>query len=148
MGVLSKERHNIVSDQVGKLLSGGMKSTVIRHKNIRIDGTILDVSASVTCITYNGQKAIQAIVRDITELKVMEEWLRKTEKLSLVGRLAGVAHEIRNPMTSIKGFIQLVKSTKEWKDYYTDIILSELERTEAIIYEFLSLAKPNDARHS
>lgn len=144
---LLKEEHEMICDQMNKLLSGELKSTVLRIKNLRLDGTVLDVSASVTCITYNGQKAIQAIVRDITELKVMQEWLRKTEKLSLVGQLAaGVAHEIRNPMTSIKGFIQLVKSTKEWKDYYTDIILSELERTEAIIYEFLSLAKPSDAK--
>ncbi|MCT8137269.1 GHKL domain-containing protein [Anaerobacillus sp. CMMVII] len=78
----------------------------------------------------------------------MEVWLRKTEKLSLVGQLAaGVAHEIRNPLTSIKGFMQLVKSTKECKDFYIDIILSELERTESIIYEFLSLAKPNEIKH-
>lgn len=94
---------------------------------------------------YPMNDLISVYFLDITEQKKMEEWMKKTEKLSLVGQLAaGVAHEIRNPMTSIKGFIQLTKSTKECKETYIDIILAELERTEAIIYEFLALAKPNE----
>ncbi|WP_179295431.1 PAS domain S-box protein [Bacillus sp. FJAT-45350] len=104
------------------------------------------VKSTASAITYKGKTAIQAVVRDITEERKIEEWMKKTEKLSLVGQLAaGVAHEIRNPMTSIKGFIQLAKTTKELKDIYIDIMLTELERTESIIYEFLSLAKPNGA---
>jgi two-component system, sporulation sensor kinase A len=104
-----------------------------------------NLEATFAIRMYPIEDIISIYFLDITEQKKMEEWLKKTEKLSLVGQLAaGVAHEIRNPMTSIRGFMQLVKSTKEFKDFYIDIILSELERTEAIIYEFLSLAKPNE----
>lgn len=102
------------------------------------------LNATFSVRLYPMNDIVSVYFLDVTEQKKMEEWLRKTEKLSLVGQLAaGVAHEIRNPMTSIKGFMQLVKSTKEFKEFYIDIILTELERTEEIIYEFLSLAKPN-----
>ncbi len=137
-----------VNDNLTKILNGSLKSMIAREHTIyRIDGIPVTISSTVSATTYNGKQAIQAIVRDITELKKMDEWLQKSEKLSLVGQLAaGVAHEVRNPLTSIKGFIQLAKTTKEFKEFYIDIILSELDRTETIIYEFLSLAKPNETR--
>lgn len=140
-----EDEHQMVRESMEQLDNGEKKSILMRQRNLRVDGTIIDVSATITKINYDGKPAIQAIVHDITEIQKMEEWMRKTEKLSLVGQLAaGVAHEIRNPMTSIKGFIQLAKSTKELKESFIDIILSELNRTEAIIYEFLALAKPNE----
>lgn len=81
------------------------------------------------------------LTQDITEMKSREMMLRKTDKLGVIGRLAaGIAHEIRNPMTSIKGFLQLLAIDKD--NEYTDVILSELERIESIMNEFLTLAKP------
>lgn len=62
-----------------------------------------------------------------------------------IGNLAaGIAHEIRNPLTTIKGFIQLVKPyLKEIeKEEYADISLDEIERTDRILYQFLNAAKP------
>ena len=57
---------------------------------------------------------------------------------------AGVAHEIRNPMTALKGFIQLLKGSIQNEDHalYFNVITSELKRIESIITEFLILAKP------
>ncbi|KIL73345.1 PAS domain-containing sensor histidine kinase [Bacillus badius] len=84
------------------------------------------------------------ISRDITELKKKELMIRKWDKLSAVGQLAaGIAHEVRNPLTSVKGFMQLL--AQETNNKYTDIILSELERIEFIMNEFLILAKPHQA---
>jgi PAS domain S-box-containing protein len=74
-----------------------------------------------------------------------EELLRKTEKLSIVGQLAaGVAHEIRNPLTSLKGFLQLLKERNETPDNspFYDIMLSEIDRIHFISGELLFLAKP------
>ncbi|MBM7649612.1 PAS domain S-box-containing protein [Bacillus ectoiniformans] len=80
---------------------------------------------------------------DITERKQAEEWMRKSEKLTVVGELAaGVAHEIRNPLTSIKGFIHLLKEENDERKSYFDIIESELERINLIVNEFLVLGKP------
>lgn len=79
---------------------------------------------------------------DITELRLAEELLRKSEKLSVAGQLAaGVAHEIRNPLTTLKGFLQLLYDSAEEK-FYFDIMLKELHRIENITSEFLLLAKP------
>ncbi|QPA31802.1 PAS domain-containing sensor histidine kinase [Thermaerobacillus caldiproteolyticus] len=83
-------------------------------------------------------------LRDITERKEMELQLRKSDTLNVVGELAaGIAHEIRNPMTALKGFIQLLQgSIKEDYSMYFNVIMSELKRIESIITEFLVLAKP------
>ncbi|MGO4886537.1 ATP-binding protein [Anaerobacillus sp. MEB173] len=88
--------------------------------------------------------ALFVMVEDITEKKKTEELMLKSEKLSVVSRLAaGVAHEIRNPLTSVKGFLQMMnESTSVNKDYMT-IVVSEINRVELIIQEFLSLAKPH-----
>lgn len=85
---------------------------------------------------------IVMISRDISERKKAEEFLLQSEKLSIVGELAaGVAHEIRNPLTTIKGFVQLYKSENSHIEY-NDLLLNELERIENITSEMLSLGKP------
>lgn len=84
---------------------------------------------------------IYEIAKDITDSKLAEEMLRRSDKLSLVGQLAaGVAHEIRNPLTTLKGFVQLVRPNIDKR--YADIMLSELERINLIVSEFLILSKP------
>lgn len=82
--------------------------------------------------------------KDITEKLEMEEQLKKSDTLNVVGELAaGIAHEIRNPMTALKGFIQLLEdSIQEDHSMYFNIITSELMRIDSIINEFLILAKP------
>ncbi|WP_044895099.1 PAS domain-containing sensor histidine kinase [Bacillus alveayuensis] len=90
-----------------------------------------------------GTEQVLFVSTDITERKQAEELLRKSEKLAVVGELAaGVAHEIRNPLTSIKGFIHLLKEGNEKHKHYFDIIESELERISLIVNEFLMLGKP------
>ncbi|USK41378.1 PAS domain S-box protein [Cytobacillus firmus] len=82
--------------------------------------------------------------KDITEKLEMEEQLRKSDTLNVIGELAaGIAHEIRNPMTALKGFIQLLEgSVKEDYTMYFNVITTELSRIDSIINEFLILAKP------
>lgn len=90
---------------------------------------------------------IIVILRYLTLLKdrIAAEHLQKTEKLALVGQLAaGVAHEIRNPLTSIKGFVQLIQSKKNQPipEFYLEIITQELDRINDIVGEMVVLAKP------
>lgn len=118
----------------------------LEYKFIRLDGSVFVFEGSSLSITYGGKEAILSIGRDITERKKQtEQLLQKSEKLALLGQMAaGIAHEIRNPLTSIKGFVQLFKTETHKKEYY-DIVLSELDRINDIVGEFLVLAKPTAA---
>jgi len=109
------------------------------------DGRLVDVSVSTSAIyDENGNCiAFASITRDVTEHKKMEELLRRSEKLTTVGQLAaGVAHEIRNPLTTLRGFLQFQQQKKVLNLNHTDIMLSELDRINLIVSEFLILAKP------
>lgn len=74
---------------------------------------------------------------------ISPESVAQTDKLSLAGVLAaGIAHEIRNPLTSLRGFIQL---QREQQPLYSRIMLEEIDRINAIVSELLLLAKPKAA---
>jgi PAS domain S-box-containing protein len=110
----------------------------------KADGSWLYIETRGTPIFDENRKVVQCVYgsRDISERKKAEELLLRTEKLSVVGQMAaGVAHEFRNPLTSIKGFAQLLQQGNE-KPEYIEMILSEVRRLEAIVWEFLTLAKP------
>ena len=111
-----------------------------------IDGTVKHFDYSTKPRIIDGLNL--TVIIDVTEKAKMQEQLRKSDRLSIVGELAaGIAHEIRNPMTALKGFIQLLKpSIKAEHSMYYDVITSELARIDSIINEFLILAKPQEIR--
>lgn len=77
------------------------------------------------------------------------ERLQQAEKLNSISQLAAsVAHEIRNPMTTIRGFMQLLKEAKNLttdQNMFVTVSIEELDRTQMIINDFLSLARPNSS---
>ncbi|MBF0549181.1 MAG: PAS domain-containing protein [Deltaproteobacteria bacterium] len=86
------------------------------------------------------------LFRDLRQVRELENKVRRSERLAAVGRLAaGVAHEIRNPLSSIKGFAQLFK--KDFpngtpKGEYLDIMIKEIDRLNRTITDLLTYAKP------
>ncbi|MDT2242820.1 histidine kinase dimerization/phospho-acceptor domain-containing protein [Paenibacillus larvae] len=117
------------------------KHTYFCHK----DGSRFPVEYVSSPIFQEEGEQIGAVItfRDMTEQKRTEELLRKSDMLSAVGQLAaGVAHEIRNPLTSLKGFLQLIKPSTGKENYYMEIMQDELKRIEHIVDEFLFVAKP------
>lgn len=118
-----------------------------QHYEVQImhrDSHVIDLGLTSIPIVINEQiTGVFMIGRDITDRKRSEELLLRSEKLSVVGRLAaGVAHEIRNPLTSLKGFLQLLNSRINDYEEYFEIMLNELERINFIVSEFLVIAKP------
>lgn len=94
-------------------------------------------------ITYNGNRAILGVFKDLSEQMVEDERLMQSERLSTAGQLAaGIAHEIRNPLTAINGFMKLLRSSEHKNEQYFSIIESELKRIEFIVNELLILSKP------
>jgi two-component system sporulation sensor kinase A len=125
-------------------VKAGKKITNRESVRRRKDGELINVIFSVSPIKNAEGRviALAGINRDITESKRTEEFLKKSDKLNVVGQLAaGLAHEIRNPLTSLRGFIQMLKPVSK-KEHY-DIMISELDRINSIISEFLAIAKPD-----
>jgi PAS domain S-box-containing protein len=109
------------------------------------EGTLLNVV--VSCFPLWEQEdqlnGWAVIIRDITEKKQAQEALIRSEKLTIAGELAAsIAHEIRNPITTVKGFLQLLQSGTMEKWNYYDLMASEIDRIELILSELLMLAKP------
>jgi PAS domain S-box-containing protein len=109
------------------------------------DGEVIEVEiSSIRIHNYMGKMVTLSVIRDLTERKRTEESLIQSEKLSVVGQLAaGVAHEIRNPLTALIGFCKLSKSKFGDQVSYFDIMLNELDRINMIVNEFMTLAKPH-----
>lgn len=84
--------------------------------------------------------------QDLTEIRLMEESIRRKDRLAAVGRVgAGLAHEIRNPLGAMRGAIQVLQSATPPESMQADlmgIILRESDRLNSIITNFLSYAKP------
>lgn len=123
------------------------------HKNcemelIHKDGHTLIVECTAVPMIINHQPAgIICYGKDVTKLRLAEEQLRRAEKLSVVGELsASVAHEIRNPLTSLKGFVQVLESDDSKHQFYYQIMEEELDRINHIVSELLLLAKPQEIK--
>lgn len=99
---------------------------------------------SADFIYIEDQKCVLTVITDITERKQFEKEMFRLDRLNLIGEMAaGIGHEVRNPMTTVRGFLQILgekeKSLKH-KEYF-DLMIEELDRANSIITEFLSLAK-------
>ncbi|WP_373896100.1 ATP-binding protein [Virgibacillus sp. CBA3643] len=91
----------------------------------------------------NSRICYIATVKDITDKKEAEEIMIRSEKMSIAGQLAaGIAHEIRNPLTSLKGFLQLMQAGVKGNEQYYKIMLDEIEKMESITSELLFISKP------
>lgn len=86
------------------------------------------------------------ILRDLTNIRELEDAVRQADRLSSLGALAaGLAHEIKNPLGGIKGAAQLLEmelpDNPELRDY-TRVMLKEVQRVNRIVEDLLALASP------
>lgn len=119
------------------------------NRNLEFDiGTISGEARpsviSTEYIDFNHEKCLLWIIRDLTEIKSLQQEMARLGQLNLVGEMAAsIGHEIRNPMTTARGFIQMLGGKAEcanYKDYF-DLIIEELDRANTIVSEFLSVAQ-------
>lgn len=115
------------------------------HELICKDGRVLLVRIKGSPLLNHGQvEGGLILAEDITDYREMEKQMARLAQLHTVGEIAaGIGHEIRNPMTTVKGFLQLMSREERFNDYhgYLDLMIEELERANDIISEFLSLAR-------
>ncbi|MEK0315409.1 ATP-binding protein [Cohnella sp. 56] len=113
-------------------------------REVAVDGDVL-VSSGETVGAY-------LLIRDVTQWMMLEEQVRRADRLKMIGQVAaGTAHEIRNPLTAIKGFVQLMQKSFDERSMdkelnYSKIVLSELDRVQALVGEFLLLSKSRETK--
>ncbi len=142
-----------LEDEIRQVLSD---ADSILEKEVKINGDGKGKSfLALTVSPLKDQESSRprgavVILRDMTIIRELEQEVITSEKFAALGRLsAGVAHEIRNPLNSIKGFIQYFqkKLALEPEDYrYTDLMLTEVDRLNRVISKLLAYSKPREPR--
>ncbi len=144
--MVAEERERTLEKMRKTLETGNIRN--VQYTLLRPDGTCFpaELNASLVLNSAGQPKGYIGIIRDVTERKKTELEMARLDRLNLVGEMAaGIAHEIRNPMTAARGFIQLLGEREECKPFkgYFSLITEELDRANLIITGFLSLAKHN-----
>lgn len=115
------------------------------EKIISRDSEIRYVSVSTYILKnrYKSMIGVMAIVHDITQEKMLEEQLMHVEKLAIAGQMAAeLAHEIKNPICSIKGLMQIIGKKYNLEDSkYYEVITNELNRINSLLQRFLTLTQ-------
>lgn len=142
---IPEKYHNTVIEN-SQRIDKGIPVGLFKIEMIRLDQKVIEIELKGHHTTFEDRYARYYIIRDVTHRRQMEQLLMHSEKLSMAGQLAaGIAHEVRNPLTTIKGFLQLLNS-REKSLPYSKVIFSEINRIELILKELLLLSKPQKAK--
>ncbi|WP_235616175.1 PAS domain-containing sensor histidine kinase [Lysinibacillus parviboronicapiens] len=122
-----------------------------KHANIHVvDETQVGSTCyyEISSIFDEYNNIIVTVINDETEKKQLQHKIEHQQALNVVGQMAAsIAHEIRNPLTSLKGFTELLKlNADEESHMYLSVIDSELQRMEQILSELLVLSKPTSMK--
>ncbi|WGD73823.2 two-component sensor histidine kinase KinC [Bacillus subtilis] len=149
------EKH--VADHINTQIQNKASSGMFTAKYVTKNGTIFwgEVHYKLYYDRDDQFTGSLGTMSDITERKEAEDELieinerlaRESQKLSITSELAaGIAHEVRNPLTSVSGFLQIMKTQYPDRKDYFDIIFSEIKRIDLVLSELLLLAKPQAIR--
>ncbi len=142
LSIFKDEKKSEIIDRIQKAMSSKEPADLIEQTITRFDESIVEVEHYCHPVLFGGRKAMQSVLRDITKRKDAERRLSDREKLASIGQIAaGIAHEVRNPLTSVKGFLQLLKENHEHP--YLNTMESELERAIDTLQNLLQVSKPN-----
>jgi signal transduction histidine kinase len=119
----------------------------IERGQFTLGGRTLEIiSRPIPGADWESETQRLILVRDRTEVQALEKELAQAEKLAAVGRLAaGLAHEIRNPLSALRGFAQYFQERFKGKgeeEDYARIMVSEADRLNRVVTDLLYLAKP------
>jgi len=111
-------------------------------------GEMVPLALSATPIKdgKDGCNGAVVILRDLREIKLLQEKVKRSEKLAAIGELAaGVAHEIRNPLSSIRGFAQFLRHSlkdQPQEKEYAETMVTEVDRINGVVTDLLTFARP------
>ena len=142
--LIHPDDHSMLDDFISKLPSSIELPLTLRL--IRKDKTTLWMEQK--CVPIYDEKgdliALQGIIRDITVRNKLEQMALMFDRMNMVGSMAAtVAHEIRNPMTTVRGYLQVLGRREKYqtdKEKFT-LMIEEIDRANTIIREYLSLSQ-------
>lgn len=115
-------------------------------------GDEIPVAMSSACLVAADDELAGAMVMiyDLSQVKRLEENVQRADRLSSIGTLAaGMAHEIKNPLVSIKTFAQLMPrryDDHEFREAFSEVVLHEVDRIDSIVSSLLNFARPRPAQ--
>lgn len=143
--------NEILEDKIEPVLSGEKKHYLGEHKTINIDGKRAFQLRYNVYPLYQYDQKINGLILSIedvtTELKVRKKMFEQEKNRALIRMVAGIAHEIRNPMSSIKTFVELIPRKIHNKKFQKEIATTvprEIERINRLIEGLISYAKPRN----
>ncbi len=157
--ILGREERELrgknIADVLGKdaqqiIIREGTRAA-IRDREIEVnhrpgEGIPLSLSAATLKDEKGRGMGFVLLLRDMREIRELQEKVRRSERLASLGRLAaGMAHEIRNPLSSIRGFAQFFMQrfkAEEKEKEYASVMVKEVDRLNRVIAELLDFAKP------
>jgi two-component system, NtrC family, sensor histidine kinase AtoS len=147
---LFKEDANFSSLLIKTLQSGNENIGV--SIDVPLKDKVLHVSSSTSLLRDGRGNVIGAVAvfKDISETRQLQRQLMRADRLAALGELAaGIAHDIRNPLTSIRGFMQYLQKSGAPADLreYGPLIIREVDGLNRIIGELLEFAKPYPPRY-
>ena len=146
MSIIDPEFDASIQDCLDKVKTQGFVETIKTYQRSSEDTRYYHIT------NYYDKETNMFIVQisDSTEKENLQVQLAHSGSLSAVGQIAAsIAHEIRNPITTLKGFTQLLKvSASEDSIRYISVIEDEIERMESILSEMLVLSKPSEKKKS
>jgi len=137
-----------LGEVLGQTLASGVGGTVVSVGLTRPDGTTVPIELTTAPLRgAEGQSlGVVAILRDLTAVRQLEEQLRRSDRLAALGTLAaGLAHEIKNPLTSVLTFSRHLSrrfADERFRLRFQNVVPRELERINGIVEGLLRLARP------
>lgn len=154
-GAIGQVSEEIFPENLRELIISSGKKNGVSEAHIQLpvkDGRELPIAASATEIfTEEGNFiGFMLILRDLSQIKQLQEEVQKKEKMAIIGNLAaGVAHEVRNPLSSIKGYATFFGSLFDEGSENrraANVMTAEVERLNRVITELMEIARPSDIR--
>ncbi len=129
-----------LNSQMGEINKGHTVEYKIKNKA----GQIITISDATVIIYLDHELCRVSMMRDVTREKKLEAGLEKLDRLNIIGQMAAsISHEIRNPLTSVRGFLQMLGNYEIYSQdlEYFDLMIEEIDRANNIISEYLGLAR-------
>ena len=143
--LIPEDKHQELDEMLAKI-SQGMPMAHYETMRQRKDGQSIHVYLTVSPIKgpLGEIVGVSSIVKDVTAQKKLEKEMIRMDQMTLVSEMAAsIGHEVRNPMSTVRGFLQLLGESSHFAQYreYIPLMISELDRANSILTEFLAISR-------